>query len=266
MLYSRFCIGSVCMMLSRKMTPLFKILLCQLVLRADQLTLRARETNVTGIRGKSVLLTIQQEGIVTKITWDKDKQRFITCSKNGPCKKFGRHKDRVECFPDCSLKLLNLQVEDIGFYQVTTVAVDGLTKLQSVYLAISVPVSSPKIAIYQDDLTEHALVLFCKISEGTFPQYSWQKNNQELPSNLRFILTKDNSSLYIQNFTNVDCGTYKCTVRNSINQRETSRTLVGEDSLECRISYNVFTIIAVVSCIAVLGTVILIIKKKCVAL
>ncbi|XP_067831559.1 limbic system-associated membrane protein-like isoform X2 [Heptranchias perlo] len=251
------------MLESGQIILLYKMLLCQIVLN-DPFVIRTREHHVTGVLGKSVLLSISQvSGVpIQKITWDKGSYRFINCRKHAPCKIFGEYQKRVECFPDCSLKLLDLQTKDSGVYHATAVATDGQIRYQSVYLDVSVPVSPPKIAVYQDNSSvHHSLTLTCNIGEGSLPQFVWRKDKQQLAGGLRFLLTNGNRSLSIRNFTNSDCGTYTCIVRNGISKKETTRALFGEDDSKCEISNYLITIIAVAICVVGLGLVINFIKK-----
>ncbi|XP_041032630.1 uncharacterized protein LOC121271012 [Carcharodon carcharias] len=125
---------------------LLKVLLCQVVLNVDQFDIRVRETHVTGVLGKSVVLSVHEEGPIRRITWDKGKQRFLNCQNGDGHKIFGRDQNRVTCFLECSLQLSDLQMEDRGVYLVTAVTADGQTKNQSIYLDLS-GYTSPRILI-----------------------------------------------------------------------------------------------------------------------
>ncbi|XP_051901297.1 carcinoembryonic antigen-related cell adhesion molecule 1-like [Pristis pectinata] len=249
---------------SWQLTQVLKVLLFQTALNVNRVVIGAREDRVNGILGESVLLRIEQTSgtPVRKITWEKGSRAFLTCEMNR-CKVYTRQKTRVQCFPDCSLKLSGLLGDDSGMYEAKLISANGGVETQIIYLDVLVPVSLPTITVRRDNSSiHHSLTLTCNITGGSLPQYFWEKDAQQLPGSPRHTLINGNSSISIHNFTNADCGTYTCTVRNSISKHRSQRTLFGEDSLECATSGYLLTIIAAATCLVGLVLIILLFNKR----
>ncbi|XP_072122203.1 hepatic and glial cell adhesion molecule-like isoform X1 [Mobula birostris] len=236
-----------------KHKPVLILLLFQATFNVKQVVIGAREDHLIGILGESVLLHIHRASgeEVREISWEKEKHAFLKCIPNqNICQVYKQQESRVHCFPDCSLRLSGLLGNDSGLYRAEILFNNGRLETKIIYLDILVPVSLPTIVVGRVNSSIHRrLTITCNITEGSLPQYFWEKDGQRLTLSQRYMLTKDNSSISIHNFSNSDCGTYTCTVRNSISRHKAERTMLGEDSFECATSGYLLIIIAAAICL-----------------
>ncbi|XP_072918138.1 hepatic and glial cell adhesion molecule-like isoform X2 [Hemitrygon akajei] len=215
-----------------KLKPVLISLLFQATFYDNQVVIEAREDHLIGILGESVLFPLHRASReeVREISWEKGSQAFLKCIPNQHfCHVYKQQESRVYCFPDCSLRLSGLLDNDSGMYRAEILFYNGRMEIKIIYLDILVPVSLPTIVVVRGNSSIHrSLTLTCNITEGSLPQYFWEKDGKRLTLSQRYILTNDNNSISIHNFTSTDCGTYTCTVRNSISKHKAERTMLDE--------------------------------------
>uniref|UniRef100_A0A8C5P0S8 Carcinoembryonic antigen-related cell adhesion molecule 1 n=1 Tax=Jaculus jaculus TaxID=51337 RepID=A0A8C5P0S8_JACJA len=128
---------------------------------------------------------------------------------------------RETVYPNGSLLLQNLTLNDSGVY--TLQKVDEVLQSQNVVVKLSVyqPVTQPSIQTINSTVAEDDSVTLTCLSEGhAAVSIRWLFNNEELRLTDRMKLTRNNSVLTIDPVWRADAGLYQCEVSNPVSSRK----------------------------------------------
>uniref|UniRef100_A0A8C9TGV0 Neural cell adhesion molecule L1 n=1 Tax=Scleropages formosus TaxID=113540 RepID=A0A8C9TGV0_SCLFO len=153
---------------------------------------------------------------IPKVTWFKDSQTSVLDGD-----PYVQHKNGT-------LEIHVAQKANSGKY--TCVAMNSLGKTEnSVHLEVKEPTRILKQPEYKVAQRNQNVVFECKVKHDPtlIPTMIWQKDNQELPDDERFVVDAD--SLTINDVTEVDAGTYTCIMNTTLDQDSASAmlTVVG---------------------------------------
>ncbi|XP_051845425.1 carcinoembryonic antigen-related cell adhesion molecule 5-like isoform X1 [Antechinus flavipes] len=132
---------------------------------------------------------------------------------------------REKVFPNGSLLIPHLTLNDSDDYHVTIVDSQGGTVIIQGHLTVYGPLSKPLISSTNMAPVENKenVSLTCQ-SEGQDVTYQWFIN-QSSPAGDRIVLSPDNRTLTIIKVTREDQGPYKCEIRNPVSFSESEFTL-----------------------------------------
>ncbi|XP_018602880.1 neuronal cell adhesion molecule a isoform X5 [Scleropages formosus] len=149
---------------------------------------------------------------IPKVTWFKDSQTSVLDGD-----PYVQHKNGT-------LEIHVAQKANSGKY--TCVAMNSLGKTEnSVHLEVKEPTRILKQPEYKVAQRNQNVVFECKVKHDPtlIPTMIWQKDNQELPDDERFVVDAD--SLTINDVTEVDAGTYTCIMNTTLDQDSASAML-----------------------------------------
>ncbi|XP_030069219.1 carcinoembryonic antigen-related cell adhesion molecule 1 [Microcaecilia unicolor] len=180
----------------------------------------------TAIVGENVLLSVSGvTGTILLFSWHKgestDKNQMLMYSPNEtpPEQIEEPYRGQVRVFPNCSMEILGVNINDNGSYTVNIQTRGGQQQQQraTVTIIIYEKVSKPNVTSnlacpveYKDSVT-----LTC-VTTNTTQIILWSKDSQRLPSDDRMSLSQENRTLTITNVSSADSGNYQCEVMNSV--------------------------------------------------
>nr|XP_012316933.1 carcinoembryonic antigen-related cell adhesion molecule 1 isoform X1 [Aotus nancymaae] len=187
-----------------------------------QLTIESMPSNVA--EGKEVLLlTHNLPQNTTGFNWYKgesvDSTRrimgYVTTTQQtipGPA-----HSGRETIYPNASLLIQNVTLNDTGFYRLQVIMADLVNEEATGQFRVYPELSKPYITSnnYNPVEDEDVVALTCE-PETQNTTYLWWVNNQNLPVSPRLLLSSDNRTLTLLNVTRNDTGPYECEIQNPV--------------------------------------------------
>uniref|UniRef100_A0A2K5C8P6 Ig-like domain-containing protein n=1 Tax=Aotus nancymaae TaxID=37293 RepID=A0A2K5C8P6_AOTNA len=187
-----------------------------------QLTIESMPSNVA--EGKEVLLlTHNLPQNTTGFNWYKgesvDSTRrimgYVTTTQQtilGPA-----HSGRETIYPNASLLIQNVNLNDTGFYRLQVITADLVNEEATGQFRVYPELPKPNITSNNSNPVEDedAVALTCEpeIQDTT---YLWWVNGQSLQVSPRLQLSSDNRTLTLLSVTRNDAGTYECEIQNPV--------------------------------------------------
>ncbi|KAM9224428.1 cell adhesion molecule CEACAM1-like isoform 1-T1 [Dugong dugon] len=145
------------------------------------------------------------------------------------------HSGREIIYPNGSLLLQNVTLEDTGIYTLQITKTNGDNEALAGQIRVHPELPKPFITSNSSNPVEDqdSVTLTCD-PETQNTTYQWLINNQSLPDRARLELSTDNRILTIHNVTRNDTGPYECKTWNPVNARRSDpfilNVLYGPDT------------------------------------
>ncbi|XP_072409625.1 uncharacterized protein [Chiloscyllium punctatum] len=120
-----------------------------------------------------------------------------------------------------------------------------------VLLFLTQSISTPSVKWNETEFNKGGNHTFiCKIENGTNPQFHWEKDDETLTNDSRHSISESGIVLMIIAINESDCGSYKCVIKNDINQKEVQFNISIENYKWCQEGKNhegkIYTILGLV--------------------
>ncbi|XP_060708595.1 hepatic and glial cell adhesion molecule-like [Hemiscyllium ocellatum] len=184
--------------------------------------------------------TVEPKDTIYSGTWRKDVREIAECQLNtSPIA--GAH-ERVACAlqnSNISLTLRNFFPNDVGTYTLELVSDEGDKENVQFAVKLYESISTPSVTWNETEFSKGDNHTFtCKIENGTNPQFHWEKDDETLTNDSRHSISESGMVLTIIAINESDCGSYKCVIKNAINQKEVQVNISTENYKWCQAGKN----------------------------
>uniref|UniRef100_A0A2K5Q8W2 Ig-like domain-containing protein n=1 Tax=Cebus imitator TaxID=2715852 RepID=A0A2K5Q8W2_CEBIM len=145
------------------------------------------------------------------------------------------HSGRETIYPNASLLIQNVTLNDTGFYTLQVIKVDLVNEEATGQFRVYPELPKPYVNSNNSDPVENrdVVALTCE-PETQDTTYLWRVNGQSLPVSPRLQLSSDNRTFTLFNITRNDTGPYECETQNPVSAHRsdpvTPNVLYGPDA------------------------------------